>query len=70
MDNSVYKKHDNGFYISGIIEEPKPSFDANENFVLNITLNNSGTISETSTECDIADIIGNNYTLNCQQIRM
>ena len=47
--------------------DPKPSFDANENFVLNITLNNSGTISETSTECDIADITGNNYTLNCQQ---
>ena len=66
LDNSVYNKHDFGFYISGEMAESNSGLSIGDDLLLNITLNNSGTISETSAECDIEGITGNNYTLNCQ----
>ena len=66
LDNSFYNKHDNGFYISGIMKDPQPNFRTN-NLVLNITLNSSGTISETVANCVIDKVNNKNYTLNCQQ---
>ena len=46
--------------------ESNSGLSIGDDLLLNITLNNSGTISETSAECDIEGITGNNYTLNCQ----
>ena len=66
LDKSLYHKHDNGFYISGIMNDPQPNFGTSSNLVINITLNSSSTISETAANCDIDEIKNNNYTLNCQ----
>ena len=48
------------------MENPQ-AFDTNENLDLSITLNNSGTISTTTTECSIINTASNNYTLNCEK---
>ena len=57
------KKHT--FKVSGIITDPKPHFQK-----VNFTLKSKAEINKkTSNEelnCTIIDIIGNNYTLNCQ----
>ena len=47
--------------------ETPQAFDTNENLDLSITLNNSGTISTTTTECSIINTASNNYTLNCEK---
>ena len=67
LDNSVYNKHNTGFYIIGEISDPQPNFKSNHNIVLNITLNNSGTLDETVAKCVISNIKEKNYTLNCEQ---
>ena len=48
------------------MENPQ-AFNINENLDLNITLNNSGTISTITTECSIINTTSNNYTLNCEK---
>ena len=67
LDNSVYNKHDAGFYITGIMSDRSSNINNGDNLDLNITLNNSGTINETVANCDVSNITGNNYTLNCKQ---
>ena len=67
LDNSVYNKHDAGFYITGIMSDTSSIINNGDNLDLNITLNNSDTINETVANCDVSNITGNNYTLNCKQ---
>ena len=48
--------------ISGVIEGPKPNFQKNMDLSLIITQETN----RTELDCTIADITGNNYTLNCK----
>ena len=65
LEHSVYKKYGNLlFNITGMINDPQPNI-TDDNFAL---IMNSASNDKTQIEanCNIADIIGNNYTLNCK----
>ena len=67
LDHSVYSKYGNLlFNITGIINGTQPNITSN-NLVLMV---NSASDSDDNTQievnCNIVDIIGNNYTLNCK----
>ena len=66
MDHSTYKQYDEKLInITGIIQEPKPNFKNYTNFELMINLN-SAEEKEAKLDCNIIEIIGNNYTLHCK----
>jgi predicted outer membrane lipoprotein len=65
LEHSVYKKYGNLlFNITGTINDPQANI-TDDDFVL---MMNGASYDKTQIEvnCNIADIIGNNYTLNCK----
>ena len=67
LDHSIVKTNDKNktFNIIGIINEPKPTFDK-INLTLIITVEKDKNKIKAESNCTIIDIIGSNYTLNCQ----
>ena len=67
LDHSIYSKYENHLInITGIIDGPQPNI-TNDNLILLIN-GDSDSDSKTQIElnCNIIDIIENNYTLNCK----
>ena len=67
LDHSIVKTNDKNktFNIIGIINEPKPTFDK-INLTLTIKVEKDKNKTQVESNCTIIDIIGSNYTLNCQ----
>jgi hypothetical protein len=56
------------FNISGIINDPKPKFGKGD-LNLSVPVKYENKTEEKVLQCNIIDIIGNNYTLNCIGIK-
>ena len=56
------------FNISGIINDPKPKF-GKVDLDLSVPVISGNQTEEKTVECNIIDITGNNYTLNCNGIK-
>jgi hypothetical protein len=56
------------FNISGVINDPKPKFGKGD-LNLSVTVKYENKIEEKVLQCNIIDIIGNNYTLSCIGIK-
>lgn len=67
LDYSIVNINNNKkrFNISGIINEPKPTFEK-INLTLIINVENDKNKIKIESNCTIIDIIDSNYTLNCQ----
>ena len=67
LDYSIVKTNykNKTFNIIGIINEPKPTFDK-INLTLIITVEKDKNKIKAESNCTIIDIIGDNYTLNCE----
>ena len=65
LDHSQYKKYGNLlFNITGTVNDPQPNItDYNLVLIMNSASNDK---TQIEVNCNIADIIGNNYTLNCK----
>ena len=65
LDHSIYKKYGNYlFNITGTINDPQPNITDDDFALIMNRASNDKTPIEVN--CNIADIIGNNYTLNCK----